>query len=146
MPEEKKKNRAAVALGRRGGKMRAAKLSAEQLSAQGKNAAAARWRRSTPVKEEPVAVLAPPEPLSRPQERVEGRDSNAILTLTEQGYEVGEPALHPDGMWRVSVRSREFSAWATSGEELLDLAAGRLTLEAVMKRRQAEQRSAAAGR
>jgi hypothetical protein len=38
-----KKNAAAVALGRRGGKKRAATLSAEELSNQGKKAATARW-------------------------------------------------------------------------------------------------------
>ena len=43
MAEEKKKNRAAVTLGRLGGKQRAANLSAEDLSAQGKKAAAAMW-------------------------------------------------------------------------------------------------------
>jgi hypothetical protein len=157
MPEEKKKNRAAVALGRRGGKMRAAKLSAEELSAQGKRAAAIRWEKSKPLKEEPMvalappepiqpeAVSAPPEPVKRPEPRMEARDSNVILTLREQGYEVGEPAMHPDGLWRVNVRNRDYSAWVTTGEEVLDLAAGRLTLEAVMKRRQVEQRSAAAG-
>ena len=146
MSEEKKKNRAAVTLGRRGGRMRAAKLSREQLSAQGKKAAAVRWGKTALPKEDPMVDLAPPELPPRVEARVKGRDLNAILTLKEQGYEVGEPALHPDGLWRVSVRSQESSAWATIGEELLDLAAGRLTLEAVMKRRQAEQRSAAAGR
>jgi len=157
MSEEKKKNRAAVTLGRRGGKMRAAKLSAEELSAQGRIAAAARWGRSKMLKEEPVAALSPPEPtqpeavsaqpepVKRPEPRMEARDSNLILTLREQGHEVGEPALHPDGFWRVNVRNREFSAWVTTGEELLDVAAGRLTLDAVMKRRQMEHRSAVAG-
>ena len=157
MSEEKKKNRAAVALGRRGGKMRAAKLSAEELSAQGKRAATIRWQKSRPPEEEPVLDLTPPEPIKpevvsappepvirRPEPRLESRDSNVILTLKEQGYEVGEPALHPDGFWRVNVRSHHFSAWVTTGQELLDVAAGRLTLEAVMKQRQTEQRSAAA--
>ena len=157
MSEEKKKNRAAVALGRRGGKMRAARLSAEELSAQGKRAAAIRWGKVEVPKEEPMvgialpeparveAVIAPPESVRTPEPRIESRDSNVILTLKEQGYEVGELVLHPDGFWRVNVRSREFSAWVTAGEELLDLAAGRLTLEAVMKRRQMERRSAVAG-
>src|SRR5450631_4116644 len=157
MPEEKKKNRAAVALGRRGGKMRAAKLSAQELSAQGRRAAVIRWQKAKLLQEVPTVVLSPPqstqaeavrtppEQARRPEPRMESRDSNVILTLREQGYEVGEPALHPDGFWRVNVRSRELSAWVTTGEELLDLAAGRLPLEAVMKRRQTEQRSAAAG-
>jgi hypothetical protein len=38
-----KKNPAAVALGRKGGKKRAENLSAAELSEQGKTAAAARW-------------------------------------------------------------------------------------------------------
>jgi hypothetical protein len=44
MAEKKaKKNAAAVALGRRGGKKRAQMLSAEQLSEQARNAVQARW-------------------------------------------------------------------------------------------------------
>jgi hypothetical protein len=39
----KKKNPAAVALGRRGGKKRAEKLSEKELSEQGRNAVLARW-------------------------------------------------------------------------------------------------------
>jgi hypothetical protein len=46
MAESRKKNPAAVALGRLGGKKRAANLSAEELSDQGKRAAAARWSKS----------------------------------------------------------------------------------------------------
>jgi hypothetical protein len=41
--KKQKKNAAAVALGRKGGKKRAATLSAEELGKQGKKAAAARW-------------------------------------------------------------------------------------------------------
>jgi hypothetical protein len=75
----------------------------------------------------------------------EGRDSNAILALKEQGYEVGEPARHPDGLLRVNVRSHDVSAWVTTGKELLDLAAGRVTLDEIMDRRRKEHRSTAAG-
>ena len=100
---------------------------------------------SPPEPTQPEALNVPPQPVRRPEARMEARDSNAILTLREQGYEVGEPALHPDGFWRVNVRSRDFSAWVTAGEELLEVAAGRLTLEAVMKQRQMERRSAVAG-
>jgi hypothetical protein len=42
----KKKNRAAVALGRRGGKARALKLSQEELSEQGRKAIIARWTKA----------------------------------------------------------------------------------------------------
>lgn len=46
MAEKKaKKNAAAVALGRRGGKKRAENLSAEELTKQAKKAAAARWKK-----------------------------------------------------------------------------------------------------
>lgn len=41
--------------------MRAAKLSAAELSAQGKRAAAIRWEKSKLLKEEPVVRLAPPD-------------------------------------------------------------------------------------
>ena len=99
---------------------------------------------SPPEPTQPEA-LASQQPVKIPEARMDARDSNAILTLREQGYEVGDPALHPDGFWRVNVRSRDFSAWVTAGEELLEVAAGRLTLEAVMKQSQMERRSAVAG-
>jgi hypothetical protein len=157
MPEEKKKNAAAVALGRRGGKKRAATLSAEQLSEQGRRAAAARWAKSKPAGEAleareerlDAAKLEPPSPAkAEPETGKEvtvNFDSNAILALREQGYEVGEPALHPDGLTRVAVRSHDVSAWVTTGVELLDLAAGRATLEEIVNRRRREHLSAAAG-
>lgn len=47
-----KKNSAAVALGRKGGKARAKKLSAEELSAQGKKAAEERWKQPQEQTEE----------------------------------------------------------------------------------------------
>jgi len=56
MAEKKaKKNAAAVALGRRGGKKRAANLSPEQLSEQGRKAVQARWKAT---KKEPAAPKA----------------------------------------------------------------------------------------
>jgi hypothetical protein len=55
MVTKKKKNAAAVALGRKGGlkggKARAEKLSAEELSEQGRNAVKARWARYYAEKE-----------------------------------------------------------------------------------------------
>lgn len=45
-PEPRVKDSGAVELGRRGGRKRAAKLSAEQLSEIGKKGAAARWDKS----------------------------------------------------------------------------------------------------
>ena len=63
-----------------------------------------------------------------------GRDSNVILALREQGYEVGEPVAHPDGFTRVDVRSHDVSAWVSVGQELLNLAAGRVTLAEIESR------------
>jgi hypothetical protein len=48
-----KKNAAAVSLGRRGGKKRAELLSKEELSAQGKKAATARWGKKPKAKAKP---------------------------------------------------------------------------------------------
>jgi hypothetical protein len=158
MPGDKKKNPAAVALGRRGGRKRAANLSAEELSEQGKRAAAARWaksklpgdssedlvKRPDSAQSEPVRE-AQPEPVREGRATFDGHDANAIQALTDQGYEVGEPALHPDGCMRVNVRSHAVSAWVTTGKELLDLAAGRVSLDEIANRRRSEYRSAAAG-
>jgi len=44
-----KKNRAAVALGRKGGKKRAESLSAKELSEQGRKAVQARWAKKKPA-------------------------------------------------------------------------------------------------
>jgi len=147
MADEKKKNRAAVTLGRLGGKKRAANLSAEDLSAQGKKAAAIRWAKtrllkaplnggdesSIPANPEPV-VDATPDTVRRVEATVEGRDSKVILALREQGYEVGDPVAHPDGFTRVDIRSHDLSAWVNVGQELLDLAAGRVTLAEIKSR------------
>jgi hypothetical protein len=147
MADERKKHPAAVALGRLGGKKRAANLSAEKLREQAKIAAAARWAKSKPVEspEREPPDSPKPQPVAELEATFEGRDSNAILALREQGYEVGEPARHPDGLLRVNVRSHDVSAWVTTGKELLDLAAGRVTLDEIMDRRRREHRSRAAG-
>ncbi len=139
-------------MGRLGGKKRAATLSAEELSKQGKRAAAARWAKSKrlealleiqkPSPEESEPAL---KPVRDAETNFDGHDSNAIQALRDQGYEVGEPARHPDGFMRVNVSSHDVSAWVTTGKELLDLAAGRAVLEEIMNRRRSEQRSAAAG-
>jgi hypothetical protein len=51
MPKERRKNPAAVKLGRlgglKGGKARAEKLSARELSEQGRRAAHARWKKGS---------------------------------------------------------------------------------------------------
>ena len=84
------------------------------------------------------------EPTRVVEASVEGREANVILALREQGYEVGEPVVHPDGLTRVHVRSHDVSAWVTIGTELLDLAAARVTLEDILDRRRSEHRRAAA--
>jgi hypothetical protein len=148
MAEERKKHPAAVALGRLGGKKRAANLSADKLREQAKTAAAARWAKSKPSVESPkgeMPDLVIPQPVREGEANFEGRDSNAILALREQGYEVGEPARHPDGLLRVNVRSHDVSAWVTTGKELLDLAAGRVTLDGIMNRRRSDRSTAAGG-
>ena len=153
MTDERKKNRAAVTLGRLGGKKRAANLSAEDLSALGKKAATVRWAKTRllkaplkggdesriPANPEPV-IAATPDTVRRVETIVESRDSNAMLALREQGYEVGEPVAHPDGFTRIDIRSHDLSAWVSVGQELLDLAAGRVTLDEIKNR----QRSFAA--
>jgi hypothetical protein len=58
-----------VALGRLGGKKRAATLSAEDLSAQGKRAAAARWAKARPA--EPVNAGGESPISTRPEPVVE---------------------------------------------------------------------------
>src|SRR5436190_4550625 len=143
MPAGTKKNPAPVALGRLGGKKRAANLSAQELSDQGKRAAAARWAKSDAEPGIPVGS-ANPEPLGAGDAALGGRDSNVILALKEQGYEVGEPVLHPDGFTRVDVRSQEVSAWVSVGQELLNLATGKVTMEEITNRRRSEQRNVAA--
>jgi hypothetical protein len=49
---EKRKDPAAVALGRKGGKKRAEKLSAKELSDQGRKAVQARWKKAKKPKGE----------------------------------------------------------------------------------------------
>src|SRR4051812_42906317 len=75
---------------------------------------------------------------------MENRESSAIQALKDQGYEVGEQAMmHENGVIRIGVRSRDSSAWVNTGEELVELAAGRITLDEVMKRRLKEQQKPA---
>src|SRR4051812_37551293 len=121
---DKRKNPAAVALGRLGGKKRAANLTAEELSLQGKRAASARWEKSkltlepsegpTQIPDSAKRELAPMPDPARVVEATQVREANVVLALKEQGYEVGEPAVHPDGLMRVAVRSHDVSAWVTT--------------------------------
>jgi hypothetical protein len=66
--------------------------------------------------------------------------SNAVIeSLREAGYEVFDSAPGPDGM-RYGVRSKDNSAWVKGGQEMADLAAGRVTLKELADRRTAEEK------
>lgn len=58
---------------------------------------------------------------------------SALEALKDQGFEIGESAIE-DGQERVRIRSREDSALVRSGQELWELAAGRLTLADLARR------------
>ena len=57
----------------------------------------------------------------------------ALEVLKEQGFEIGESVIHDEHV-RVRIRSREDSALVEIGQELWDLAAGRLTLADIARR------------
>jgi hypothetical protein len=58
---------------------------------------------------------------------MEGVSESVIQALREQGFEIHESVMSTEGMI-YGVRSSATSAWVKGGEELLDLAAGRITL------------------
>jgi hypothetical protein len=78
----------------------------------------------------PSPSQAPETPASRPPPSHE----SVLEALKAQGYEVGETAVQ-DGQAVIVVRSTEGSALVTLGQELHDLAAGRLTLAKIVARR-----------
>lgn len=57
----------------------------------------------------------------------------ALEVLKEQGFEIGESVIHDEHV-RIRIRSREDSALVEIGQELWDLAAGRLTLADIARR------------
>jgi hypothetical protein len=60
--------------------------------------------------------------------------NNAALdALRDQGFEIGESALQ-DGQVLVRIRSRDDSALVETGQDLWELAAGRLTLDELAHR------------
>lgn len=97
-----------------------------------------------PEEDHPVEVVPSPLPVQAPAaeaakpERVAvpSRDS-MIQALRDQGYEVGEAALHPDGQERILVRSHDRSAWVNAVQELQDLVASRATLAELAAKRAA---------
>ena len=56
------------------------------------------------------------------------KNDAALASLRLQGYDVGEQAIHPGGVVKVGIRTKDESAWVELGQQLWDLAAGRLTL------------------
>ncbi len=77
----------------------------------------------------PSPVVVPPG-----RSKSEPSQESTIQALKAQGYEVGETAVQ-DGQVRIVVRSADGSALVTVGQELHDLAAGRLTLAEIVARR-----------
>jgi hypothetical protein len=69
-----------------------------------------------------------------PVSRLQPSHESVIQALKSQGYEVGETAVQ-EGQVRIVVRSTDCSALVTIGNELHELAAGRLTLTQVAARR-----------
>ena len=58
---------------------------------------------------------------------MDGVSESVLEALREQGFEIHESVMSMEGMI-YGVRSSIASAWVNGGEELLDLAAGRITL------------------
>lgn len=80
--------------------------------------------------------LEAPKKLARAKkgsEPMEGISESVIQSLREQGFEIHESVMSTEGMI-YGVRSTAVSAWVKGGEELLDLAAGRVTLAEISAR------------
>ena len=64
---------------------------------------------------------------------MDGVSESVIQALREQGFEIHESVMSTEGMI-YEVRSTAVSAWVKGGEELLDLAAARITLAEIAVR------------
>lgn len=64
---------------------------------------------------------------------MEGVNESVLQALREQGFEIHESVMSMKGMI-YGVRSAVISAWVKGGEELADLAAGRITLAEISVR------------
>jgi len=64
---------------------------------------------------------------------MDGVSESVIQALREQGFEIHDSVMSTAGMI-YGVRSTATSAWVRGGEELLDLAAGRITLAEIAVR------------
>ena len=69
---------------------------------------------------------------------MDGLSESVIDALREQGFEIHESVMPIEGMI-YGVRSTEGSAWVKGGEELLGLAAGRITLSEIAVRQLKQQ-------
>ena len=71
---------------------------------------------------------------------MEGDHNDAALgALKGQGFAIGEAVIYQDGRVQYGISSENDSAMVEIGQELWDLAAGRLTLLEINARRQAEE-------
>jgi hypothetical protein len=64
---------------------------------------------------------------------IEDLNESVIQALREQGFEIHESVMSTEGMI-YGVRSAVASAWVKGSDELLDLAAGRITLAEIAVR------------
>ena len=64
---------------------------------------------------------------------MDGLSESVVEALREQGFEIHESVMSTEGMI-YGVRSTVTSAWVKGGDELLDLAAGRITLAQIAVR------------
>ena len=64
---------------------------------------------------------------------MDGLSESVIEALREQGFKIHESVMSTEGMI-YGVRSSVTSAWVKGGDELLDLAAGRITLAEIAVR------------
>jgi hypothetical protein len=65
---------------------------------------------------------------------MENARNDAVLeVLKEQGFEIGESVIHNEHV-RVWIRSKNDSALVQIGRDLVELAAGRLTLAEIARR------------
>ena len=64
---------------------------------------------------------------------MDGVSESVIQALREQGFGIHESVMSTEGMI-YGVRSTAVSAWVKGGDELLDLAAGRIMLAEIAVR------------
>lgn len=69
---------------------------------------------------------------------MDDRNESVIQALREQGYEVHESVMSTEGMI-YGVRSKQDSAWVKGGDELGDLAAGRIKLAEIVVRQRGQK-------